>query len=95
MQHNWRSKFLNTPFASLQALIQYPDPVAANNAKTALEGHAIYDGGYNRVCAPSALLNFHEQLVLGWICILSFREMTMRVGLHKMFNMPDMRQSGT
>lgn len=32
-----------------QALIQYPDPVAANNAKTALEGHAIYDGGYNRL----------------------------------------------
>lgn len=33
----------------MQALIQYPDPVSANNAKTALEGHAIYDGGYNRV----------------------------------------------
>lgn len=37
----------------MQALIQYPDPVSANNAKTALEGHAIYDGGYNRVSAPS------------------------------------------
>ncbi|KAL3146647.1 hypothetical protein ABBQ32_000876 [Trebouxia sp. C0010 RCD-2024] len=32
-----------------QALIQYPDPVSASNAKTALEGHAIYDGGYNRL----------------------------------------------
>ena len=32
-----------------QALIQYADAVSAANAKTALEGHAIYDGGYNRV----------------------------------------------
>ncbi|KAK9861720.1 hypothetical protein WJX84_002519 [Apatococcus fuscideae] len=32
-----------------QALIQYADPVSAANAKTALEGHAIYDGGYNRL----------------------------------------------
>ncbi|KAA6421471.1 MAG: polypyrimidine tract-binding protein 1-like [Trebouxia sp. A1-2] len=38
-----------------QALIQYPDPVAANNARTALEGHAIYDGGYNRGRQPAAL----------------------------------------
>ena len=33
----------------MQALIQYPDPGSATNAKAALEGHAIYDGGYNRV----------------------------------------------
>ncbi|EIE19256.1 RNA-binding domain-containing protein [Coccomyxa subellipsoidea C-169] len=32
-----------------QALIQYPDPLSATNAKSALEGHAIYDGGYNRL----------------------------------------------
>ncbi|KAK9828852.1 hypothetical protein WJX72_002413 [[Myrmecia] bisecta] len=32
-----------------QALIQFPDPVSANNAKTALDGHAIYDGGFNRL----------------------------------------------
>ncbi|BDA43810.1 probable polypyrimidine tract-binding protein 2 [Coccomyxa sp. Obi] len=32
-----------------QALIQYPDPASATNAKVALEGHAIYDGGYNRL----------------------------------------------
>ena len=32
-----------------QALIQFPDNTAAGNAKAALEGHAIYDGGYNRV----------------------------------------------
>ena len=36
-----------------QALIQYADAVSAANAKTALEGHAIYDGGYNRVRPPS------------------------------------------
>jgi len=29
--------------------VQYPDPGSAANAKAALEGHAIYDGGYNRV----------------------------------------------
>lgn len=33
----------------LQALIQYPDGMSATNAMQALEGHAIYDGGYNRV----------------------------------------------
>jgi polypyrimidine tract-binding protein 2 len=32
-----------------QALVQYPDQASAANAKMALEGHAIYDGGYNRV----------------------------------------------
>ena len=32
-----------------KALVQFPDPVSASNAKQALEGHAIYDGGYNRV----------------------------------------------
>ena len=32
-----------------QALVQFPEPVSASNAKQALEGHAIYDGGYNRV----------------------------------------------
>jgi hypothetical protein len=36
----------------LQALIQYSDPMSAANAKQALEGHAIYDGGYNRVSIP-------------------------------------------
>ena len=36
----------------LQALVQYPDPQSASNAKQALEGHAIYDGGYNRVSSP-------------------------------------------
>lgn len=43
----------HTPTHVLQALIQYPDPVSANNAKNALEGHAIYDGGYNRVSGHS------------------------------------------
>lgn len=33
----------------LQALIQYPDGTSATNAMNALEGHAIYDGGYNKV----------------------------------------------
>ena len=33
----------------LQALVQYSNPTEAANAKAALEGHAIYDGGYNRV----------------------------------------------
>ena len=37
-----------------QALVQYPDPGSAANAKAALEGHAIYDGGYNRVRARAA-----------------------------------------
>jgi hypothetical protein len=37
-----------------QALVQYPDPTSASNAKQALEGHAIYDGGYNRVSPPAA-----------------------------------------
>lgn len=31
-----------------QALIQYPDGMSATNAMNALEGHAIYDGGYNK-----------------------------------------------
>ena len=35
----------------LQALVQYSDAASAANAKAALEGHAIYDGGYNRVSA--------------------------------------------
>lgn len=38
-----------------QALVQYPDPGSAANAKAALEGHAIYDGGYNRVRNASLL----------------------------------------
>ena len=41
-----------------QALIQYADAVSAANAKTALEGHAIYDGGYNRVRIFHVLLAF-------------------------------------
>jgi len=40
---------LSVPDAGAQALVQYPDPGSAANAKAALEGHAIYDGGYNRV----------------------------------------------
>ena len=35
--------------------MQYPDPGSAANAKAALEGHAIYDGGYNRVPTASFL----------------------------------------
>lgn len=34
--------------------MQYADAASAANAKAALEGHAIYDGGYNRVCVSSA-----------------------------------------
>ena len=37
------------PTSSVQALVQYPDGVSATNAMNALEGHAIYDGGYNKV----------------------------------------------
>lgn len=37
-----------------QVLVQYPDEQSAANAKAALEGHAIYDGGYNRVRARLA-----------------------------------------
>lgn len=47
---------------TMQALIQYPDPVSANNAKTALEGHAIYDGGYNRVSKSSVHIAQHALL---------------------------------
>lgn len=32
-----------------QALVQYPDGASAANAKQALQGHAIYAGGFNRV----------------------------------------------
>lgn len=38
----------------LQALIQYPDPNSAGSAKQALEGHAIYEGGCNKVSLPDA-----------------------------------------
>ena len=38
-----------------QALIQYADGVGAGNAKAALEGHAIYDGGYNKVSSIGVL----------------------------------------
>ena len=34
--------------------MQYADNASAANAMAALEGHAIYDGGYNRVRAPPA-----------------------------------------
>ena len=44
------------PLMAVQALVQFPDPVSASNAKQALEGHAIYDGGYNRV--RTALLRY-------------------------------------
>ncbi len=44
----------------VQALIQYPDPGSATNAKVALEGHAIYDGGYNRV-RPCSIYNVFEK----------------------------------
>jgi len=43
------SRRADEPAAGAQALVQYPDPGSAANAKAALEGHAIYDGGYNRV----------------------------------------------
>jgi hypothetical protein len=32
-----------------QALVQYSNAAEAASAKASLEGHAIYDGGYNRV----------------------------------------------
>jgi len=38
----------------VQALVQYPEGVSATNAMNALEGHAIYDGGYNKV-PPAAI----------------------------------------
>ena len=37
------------PLCHLQALVQFPDDVSASNAKAALDGHAVYDGGYNKV----------------------------------------------
>ena len=39
-------------FYTVQALVQYPDGISATTAMTALEGHAIYDGGYNKVREP-------------------------------------------
>ncbi len=50
----------------MQALIQYPDPLSATNAKSALEGHAIYDGGYNRVRFLSVchICRFHQDRLL-------------------------------
>ena len=39
-------------FHTVQALVQYPDGISATTAMTALEGHAIYDGGYNKVREP-------------------------------------------
>ena len=47
---------LNVLAICMQALVQFPDPVSASNAKQALEGHAIYDGGYNRVRDATALV---------------------------------------
>ena len=44
-----------------QALVQFPDPVSASNAKQALEGHAIYDGGYNKVSSVETSLEQGEQ----------------------------------
>jgi hypothetical protein len=38
-------------FCWLQALIQYADVMSASTAKAALEGHAIFEGGFNKVCA--------------------------------------------
>ena len=35
-----------------QALVQYSGISSANDAKLALEGHAIFEGGYNKVCHP-------------------------------------------
>ena len=32
-----------------QVLIQFPDDMSASNAKNSLDGHSIYDGGFNRV----------------------------------------------
>ena len=42
-------------FDALQALIQYPDPTSAGSAKQALEGHAIYEGGCNKVLLGTAV----------------------------------------
>jgi hypothetical protein len=51
----------------MQALIQYPDPGSATNAKSALEGHAIYDGGYNRVSTlANLLLSVFHRLNISW-----------------------------
>ena len=37
------------PCQCSQALVQYSNAAEAASAKASLEGHAIYDGGYNRV----------------------------------------------
>lgn len=36
-------------FDQWQALVQYGDKFTAATAKAALEGHSIYEGGYNRM----------------------------------------------
>ena len=60
----------------LQALIQYPDPVSANNAKTALEGHAIYDGGYNRVSMHAEIICLSIHLFLNlWTCLVPVQQL--------------------
>lgn len=43
--------------------------MSATNAMQALEGHAIYDGGYNRV-SPSASPQLLEQEIKLFPCIL-------------------------
>ncbi len=62
-----------------QALVQYPDPQSASNAKTALEGHAIYDGGYNRVLPrtlPKAYLHHKSRPQAAWPEYRHFRAWT-------------------
>lgn len=54
---------------SWQALIQYNDAGSACNAKVALEGHAIYDGGYNRIKLTYSIhkdLNVRVNNERGW-----------------------------
>lgn len=54
---------------SWQALVQYNDAASASNAKVALEGHAIYDGGYNRIKLTYSIhkdLNVRVNNERGW-----------------------------
>ena len=60
-------------FEALQALIQYPDPTSAGSAKQALEGHAIYEGGCNKVSLGTAVYisSFCSPCALKEKCMLS------------------------
>ena len=48
----------------LQALVQFPEAGSAHNAKTALEGHAIYDGGFNRVPSTYLVMTYSAPMFL-------------------------------